>query len=170
MPDLAIVGTKIDPATLIKQEQELRATPEEERKLIAQMSEIERKMVENLEEKIKAKKDDKNKDFSWWKFNDPQTYFCVSTNEQYSFAPGQQIFTSYGRRSNKFLLTFYGFCISDNRHDSIIMRIRRKIDSDSRLTVDGIVEQLVVSNSDIEAGLRREIELERQQALHPDTF
>ena len=50
------------------------------------------------------------------------------------------------------------------------MRIRRSINSDSRLTTEGIVEQLVLTNEEIETGYRREIELEKQQALFPDTF
>jgi len=58
-------------------------------------------------------------------------------------------------------MTFYGFCIGNNRHDSVIMRIRRKINSVDRLTMDGIVEQLVLSPEEIEQGSRREIELER---------
>ena len=67
-------------------------------------------------------------------------------------------------------MTFYGFCITDNRHDSVVMRIRRKLNSGNRLTMDGIVEQLVLSPEEIESGCRKEIELEKQQALHPDTF
>ena len=50
------------------------------------------------------------------------------------------------------------------------MRIRRSIDSDARLTAEGIVQQLVLSNEEIELGARREIELEREEALNPDTF
>ena len=50
------------------------------------------------------------------------------------------------------------------------MRIRRKLSSDSRMTMDSIVEQLVVSPAEIEAGSRREIELEREYALHPATY
>ena len=50
------------------------------------------------------------------------------------------------------------------------MRIRRSIDSDARLTAEGIVEQLVLTNQEIEEGARREIELEREEALSPDTF
>ena len=133
------------------------------------MSDLERKIIAKAERTAEQKKTESlKKDYSWWHFDDPNTYFCVSTKEQYKFAPGQQIFTSYGRRSNKYLMTFYGFCIENNRHDSVIMRIRRKINSDSRLTVDGIVNQLVVSNEEIEEGCSREIELERQQALDPD--
>ena len=66
------------------------------------------------------------------------------------------------------MLTFYGFCIPNNRHDSVVMRIKRSISSDARLTIDSIVEQLVLTSEEIEAGSRREIELEREQALNPD--
>ena len=160
---------KADPAAAIEREREELKVPAAERELIAKMSDIERQIVAKQEEIAKNKKDKaaKDKDFGWWRYDDPATYFCVSTTSRYSFAPGQQIFTSYGRRSNKYLLTFYGFCISDNRHDSVVMRIRRRIDADSRLTLDGIVEQLVLSNEEIETGCRREIELERQAALDP---
>lgn len=93
------------------------------------MSDIERRMIANHEAQFKAARaDEKKSDFSWWKYDDAQTYFCVSTTQKYTFEPGQQIFTSYGRRSNKFLLTFYGFCIGNNCHDSVVMRIRRKVD------------------------------------------
>ena len=50
------------------------------------------------------------------------------------------------------------------------MRIRRSIDSDARLTAEGIVQQLVLTNQEIEEGARREIELEREEALNPETF
>ena len=50
------------------------------------------------------------------------------------------------------------------------MRIRRSIDSDARLTPEGIVQQLVLTNQEIEEGARREIELEREEALNPETF
>ena len=76
------------------------------------MSDIERAIIAKQDKAINAKKiEAKEKNFNWWSFDDPQTFFCVSTASQYTFTPGQQIFTSYGRRCNKFLLTFYGFCI-----------------------------------------------------------
>jgi len=90
------------------------------------MSDIERSIIAKQDSAMAVKKkEESKKDFSWWSYDDPRTYFCVSTSSKYAFKPGQQIFTSYGRRSNKFLLTFYGFCIPNNRHDSVIMRIRR---------------------------------------------
>lgn len=164
---------KVDVAAVVAKEKEEMKIPEEERKLMESMSDIEKGIIEKQKREAKEKQAEKEKaekDFSWWKYDDPQTYFCVSTKEQYSFKPGQQIFTSYGRRSNKFLLTFYGFCIADNRHDSVVMRIRRSIDQDSRLTTEGIVEQLVLTREEIETGYRREIEMERLEALNPDEF
>ena len=105
------------------------------------MSEIERAIIAKQSKSSAAKKQNEaSADFSWWSYDDPQTYFCVSTASKYTFEKGQQIFTSYGRRSNKFLMTFYGFCIANNRHDSVVMRIRRKIDADHRISVDGIVD------------------------------
>lgn len=54
------------------------------------MSEIERAIVSNLDQKTEEKKEaSKKTDFSWWKYDDPSTYFCVSTTDKYSFKPGQ---------------------------------------------------------------------------------
>ena len=54
------------------------------------MSDIERAIIAKQEKAINAKKiEAKEKDFSWWSHDDPQTYFCVSTADQYTFAPGQ---------------------------------------------------------------------------------
>merc|ERR1712060_664101 len=98
---------------------------------------------------------------TWWTYNDPQIYFTVSTQQRYTFKPGEQIFTSYGRRSNKFLLTFYGFCIPDNKHDSVLMRINKKISDENRFELKTIVQALVVPNKEIEEGLQKDHELEK---------
>ena len=50
------------------------------------------------------------------------------------------------------------------------MRINRKIDNDTRMTLDGIVQQLVLTPEQIYTAYDRETELEREQALNPDTF
>lgn len=60
--------------------------PEIERQLIAQMSEIERGIVANAEKKIATKKEEEAEpDYSWWSYDDPNTYFCVSTQSKYTF-------------------------------------------------------------------------------------
>ena len=53
------------------------------------MSDIERAIVKNLDQKQEKKKEESKKnDFSWWHYDDPNTYFCVSTQDKYSFKPG----------------------------------------------------------------------------------
>lgn len=36
---------------------------------------------------------------------------------------GEQIFNSYGRRSNRFLLLWYGFTFPGNKYDSVAFRL-----------------------------------------------
>ena len=55
-----------------------------------------------------------------------------------TYKRGEQIFNCYGRRSNKFILLYYGFCIAPNQYDSGQVRIWRKVDkkdkTDARLS------------------------------------
>lgn len=67
------------------------------------------------------------------------------TKGQTSYKAGQQIFTSYGRRSNKFLLVFYGFCIKDNKHDSVTLRIHRKLPVDAKSSVEGVASAILLT-------------------------
>jgi hypothetical protein len=43
-------------------------------------------------------------DFKWWQYNDPKTYFVLTTKRRSTYKKGEQIFNCYGRRCNKFLL------------------------------------------------------------------
>lgn len=44
-------------------------------------------------------------------------------------AKGEQIFNSYGRRSNRFLLLWYGFTFEENKYDSVAFRLwNRKVE------------------------------------------
>ena len=84
-PDLMVVGTgitagaqeeekKLDAAQVIAKEKESLKVPEEERKMAEQMSDIEKKIIAKQDKEAKAKqaeKEEKDKDFSWWKFDDP---------------------------------------------------------------------------------------------------
>ena len=49
------------------------------------------------------------------------TYFTMSTSN--ALATNSQIFNSYGSRTNKFLLIWYGFTYPDNLHDSVTLRL-----------------------------------------------
>lgn len=66
--------------------------PEIERQLIAQMSDIERGIIADADKKsaaLKKAKAETPPDFSWWTYDDPNCYFCISTHEKYKFEPGQ---------------------------------------------------------------------------------
>ena len=119
----------------------------EEREMMNSMSEIEKKIVAQAKAKVEKKKaQEKKESQQWWSYDNPNIYFTVSTNNRYTFEPDEQIFTSYGRRSNKFLMVFYGFCISDNKHDSVMMRINKKLKDDDRWSIDKVINSLVLLN------------------------
>jgi hypothetical protein len=58
--------------------------------------------------------------FKWW-YEQTDPYFIVSTSQQ--MEPGSQIFNSYGRRNNRFLLLWYGFTFPGNKYDSLPFRM-----------------------------------------------
>ena len=37
--------------------------------------------------------------------------------------PNRELFNSYGSRTNKFLLIWYGFCYQNNLYDSVTLRL-----------------------------------------------
>ena len=49
------------------------------------------------------------------------SYFTMSTSAP--VAPHTQLFNSYGSRTNRFLLIWYGFAYPDNLHDSVSFRL-----------------------------------------------
>ena len=52
------------------------------------------------------------------------SYFSMSTSSPIS--ANSQIFNSYGSRTNKFLLVWYGFTYPDNLFDSVTLRLHVK--------------------------------------------
>jgi hypothetical protein len=49
------------------------------------------------------------------------SYFTMSTSSP--VAANTQIFNSYGSRTNKFLLVWYGFTYPNNLYDSVTLRL-----------------------------------------------
>jgi hypothetical protein len=69
------------------------------------VSDIERRILEKNQFFDKRKKlCATESDFKWWRYSDSKTYFVLTTKRKSTYAPGEQIFNCYGRRSNKFLL------------------------------------------------------------------
>jgi histone-lysine N-methyltransferase SETD3 len=52
--------------------------------------------------------------------SEDDTYLIVAASRY--IEKGEQIFNSYGRRSNKFLLVYYGFTHCGNKYDSVGFR------------------------------------------------
>ncbi|CAD8069199.1 unnamed protein product [Paramecium primaurelia] len=65
--------------------------------------------------------DDSEKDFDWYNDDDDQVYFCITTAGQ--IQQGEQIYTFYGRRNNRFLLLWYGFTMNNNKYNSFNLRL-----------------------------------------------
>jgi len=82
-------AAEIDPLKVIEKEKEELKMPEVERKLVEQMSDIEKELIAKQDKKLAAKREEKKKpDYSWWHYDDPSTYFCISTQSHYTFKEG----------------------------------------------------------------------------------
>eukprot|EP01017_Pseudomicrothorax_dubius_P051574 TRINITY_DN9960_c0_g1_i12.p1 TRINITY_DN9960_c0_g1~~TRINITY_DN9960_c0_g1_i12.p1 ORF type:complete len:312 (+),score=55.34 TRINITY_DN9960_c0_g1_i12:68-937(+) len=64
--------------------------------------------------------------FPWYNTLDDQIYFLVATHADQKVEKNQQLFYFYGSRTNKYLLSWYGFCYSNNRYDSYSFRFWMK--------------------------------------------
>ena len=75
---------------------------------------------EQQEFHAKAKIDFADKEFEWYspERHDSESYFAMINTNRRTLEPGEQCYYCYGHRSNKFLLTNYGFCFENNKYDS----------------------------------------------------
>mmetsp|Transcript_15075 Transcript_15075/g.10952 ORF Transcript_15075/g.10952 Transcript_15075/m.10952 type:complete len:82 (+) Transcript_15075:1229-1474(+) len=63
----------------------------------------------------------------------------------------------YGRRSNRFLLVYYGFCFEKNTYDSLSCRIWRSIDKEAKLDQDKLVNALMFTDKDLEENFKEKL-------------
>ena len=60
--------------------------------------------------------------FDWWyEEEEEDTFFIVAASSKTK--EGSEVFNSYGRRNNRFLLTWYGFTIPENKYDSVPFKL-----------------------------------------------
>ena len=59
---------------------------------------------------------------SWWKYNDQDSYVILTTDR--SMKKGEQLFITYGRKTNYHLLCSYGFSLLENRFNSILFSLK----------------------------------------------
>merc|ERR1711957_370032 len=120
----ASTANEIDPAAAIKAERERKSAKEIE--MEATYTDIEKKIIREAERAAKMKrKKYGGSDYSWWNYNDTDTFFT---------------------RSTKFLLVFYGFCIRNNKHDSITCRLNRVVALKDKMSAEKLSEALFVDD------------------------
>ena len=85
-----------------------------------------KRIVDNQASK-KEHLEDEEKEFDWFKqqTHAPDSYFCQINRNRRTMQAGEELYISYGRRTNKFLLLNYGFCFPGNRYDSYEVCLRR---------------------------------------------
>lgn len=50
-------------------------------------------------------------------------YYCMSSRNKTYYKKGDQLFNCYGRRTNRFLLINYGFCLRNNKYNSLGFKV-----------------------------------------------
>ena len=75
------------------------------------------------EEYNSSEEEDDEENFAWYNHEDNQTYFVLCTKHKNIYKAGQQVFHCYGRRTNRFLLLNYGFCLNNNKYNSLSFRV-----------------------------------------------
>ena len=68
---------------------------------------------------------DGTEDYSWWRGveDDRGVYFAMGTKFSSHYRKGDQLFNCYGRRTNRFLLVNYGFCLRQNKYNSLGFKV-----------------------------------------------
>mmetsp|Transcript_6064 Transcript_6064/g.5480 ORF Transcript_6064/g.5480 Transcript_6064/m.5480 type:complete len:225 (+) Transcript_6064:1436-2110(+) len=75
------------------------------------------------EEYDSSEEEDDEENFSWYKDGDENSYFVLCTKYKNVYRKGDQVFHCYGRRTNRFLLLNYGFCLTHNKYNSLSFRV-----------------------------------------------
>lgn len=67
---------------------------------------------------------DLSEDFSWIDYSkDEDIYYAMGTKYKTSYRKGDQLFNCYGLRNNRFLLVNYGFCLRNNKYNSLGFKV-----------------------------------------------
>ena len=61
--------------------------------------------------------------FGWWDYELPHVYYAMCTKYKNFYKKGDQLFNCYGRRTNRFLLLSYGFCLRHNKYNSLGFKV-----------------------------------------------
>lgn len=94
---------------------------EERMKLLKEHDDLDwQKMKEDYNS---SEEEDSVENYGWYNYADKNTYFTLCTKHKNIIDKDQQIFHCYGRRTNRFLLSNYGFCLEQNKYNSLTFRV-----------------------------------------------
>jgi len=67
---------------------------------------------------------DVNENFkAWWNTFDENVYYMMGAKYKSFYKKGDQLFNCYGLRTNRFLLINYGFCLRNNKYNSLGFKV-----------------------------------------------
>lgn len=77
-----------------------------------QMRELhDRNYKDSITEFQSSEEENEEENYAWFNDKDPANYFCLCTRTKNMIEKDQQVFVCYGRRTNRYLLCAYGFCL-----------------------------------------------------------
>jgi hypothetical protein len=92
-----------------------------------------KKQKKKYEAEIEENEEQEN--FSWWSHDDDKTYYAMGAKYKTGYRQGDQLFNCYGKfdtvlisfeiglRTNRFLLLNYGFCLRNNKYNSLGFKV-----------------------------------------------
>lgn len=91
--------------------------------MILEREQDDKSYKESTTEYLSSDEEDVEENFAWYKDTDPNTYFCLCTRTKNMIEKDQQVYVCYGRRSNRYLLSAYGFCLQKNKYNALSFRV-----------------------------------------------
>ena len=87
--------------------------------------------------------DDNNvNNFIWYHHDqDPDNYFTMSTRCHDFFERDSQVLCCYGRRSNTYLMPAYGFCLQNNKYNSLRFKVWVDFTQDEKAKMEAIAKR-----------------------------
>ena len=75
------------------------------------------------ESEEEEEKEPKIRDHEWYSWDLTEAFVSLRTGQKTSYAKGKEVFYTYGKRPNSFLLMHYGFSLPFNVYDSIKVKV-----------------------------------------------
>ena len=109
---------------LIEKDEQLTKRDLEARLLKIQLWRKQRKRLEMLNaDNQEDDYYDMNEDFTWWNHFDENVYYAMGAKFKTYYRKGDQLFNCYGLRTNRFLMLNYGFCLRNNKYNSLGFKV-----------------------------------------------